>query len=325
MEYRNFGVAGVKVSPICLGVAFRGRPDKAIQRATIERAIEGGVNFIDCANTYQRGDSERVLGEVIKGRRDQFVITTKVCEPIDKGSDDREGPNDRGLSRFHIMREIEKSLSRLQMDYIDVYLLHHVDPTTPIEETLRALDDLVRQGKVRYVGCANFDAWQVCQGLWISDRRNLASFICVQSHYNLLDRSPEREIMPFCRTEGLGMMTYSPLAIGLLTGRFRHGVSPPPDTPWGQGRLGFEKVMSPDADRVVETLIRIGAERGKTPAQVAIAWVLSHPEISAAMIGPDSPEQVEENLGGVGWELTDDERTALDDASMWALAGENAG
>ena len=319
MEYRNFGTAGVKVSPICLGVAFRGRPDKAIQRATIERAIDHGVNFIDCANTYQRGDSERVLGEVIKRRRDQFVITTKVCEPIG------EGPNDRGLSRFHIMREIEKSLSRLQTNYIDIYLLHHVDPTTPIEETLRALDDLVRKGMIRYVGCANFAAWQVCKGLWISDRRNLAPFICVQSHYNLLERSPEREVMPFCRAEGLGMMTYSPLAIGLLTGRFRHGAPPPPNTPWGQGRLGFEKAMSPDADRVVETLIRIGTARGKTPAQVAIAWVLSHPEISAAMIGPDSPEQVEENLGGVGWELTDDERAALDETSAWALAGGNVG
>ena len=325
MEYRNFGVAGVQVSPICLGVAFRGRPDKGVQRATIERAIEGGVNFIDCANTYQRGESERILGETIKGRRDQFVITTKVCEPINKGSNDPTGPNDRGLSRFHIMREVEKSLSRLQTDYIDVYLLHHVDPTTPIEETLWTLDDLVRQGKVRYVGCANFDAWQVCKGLWISDRRNLAPFICVQNHYNLLDRSPEREIMPFCGAEGLGMMTYSPLAIGLLTGRFRHGTPPPPDTPWGQGRLGFDKVMSPDADRVVETLIRIGTERGKTPAQVAIAWVLSHPEISAAMIGPDSPEQVEENLGGVGWVLDDAERAALDEASVWALAGENVG
>ena len=315
MEYRNFGTAGVKVSPICLGVAFRGRPDKAVQQATIERAIDHGVNFIDCANTYQRGESERVLGETIKGRRDQFVITTKVCEPIG------EGPNDRGLSRFHIMREIEKSLSRLQTDYIDIYLLHHVDPTTPIEETLRALDDLVRKGMIRYVGCANFAAWQVCKGLWISDRRNLAPFICVQSHYNLLERSPEREIMPFCRAEGLGMMTYSPLAIGLLTGRFRHGAPPPPNTPWGQGRLGFEKVMSPDADRVVETLIRIGTARGKTPAQVAIAWILSHPEISAAMIGPDTPEHVEENMGGVGWELTDDERAALDEASTWALAG----
>ena len=321
MEYRNFGVAGVKVSPICLGVAFRGRPDKAIQRATIERAIEHGVNFIDCANTYQRGNSERILGEVIKGRRDQFVITTKVCESINKGLNDRKEPNDRGLSRFHVMREIEKSLSRLQTDYIDIYLLHHVDPTTPIEETLRALDDLVRQGKVRYIGCANFAAWQVCKALWICARRNLAPFICVQDHYNLLDRSPERELMPFCGAEGLGIMTYSPLAVGLLTGRFRHGVSPPSDTSWAQRRPAFEKAMSPDADRVVETLMRIGTAQGKTPAQVAIAWILSHPEISAAMIGPDTPEHVEENMGGVGWELTDDERAALDEASTWALAG----
>ena len=315
MEYRNFGTAGVKISPICLGVAFRGRPDDATCRATIERAIDLGVNFIDCANIYQRGRSERILGETLKGRRDQLVITTKVCSPVG------EGPNDHGLSHFHIMREIDKSLLRLQTDYIDIYLLHSFDATTPIEETMRTLDGLVCQGKVRYIGCCNFVAWQVCKALWVSDLRNLTPFICVQNYYNLLDRSLELEMMPFCRAEGLGMMTYSPVAIGLLTGRFRHSAPPPPDTPWGQGRSGFEEIMSPAADHVVETLIRIGAKREKTPAQVAIAWVLSHPEISAAMIGPDSPEQVEENVGGTGWELTADEQNALDEASAWAVAG----
>jgi aryl-alcohol dehydrogenase-like predicted oxidoreductase len=313
MEYRNFGTAGVKVSPICLGTGFRGSPDDATCRATIERAMELGVNFIDCANVYQGGRSERILGETLKGRRDQFVITTKVEGVMG------EGPNDRGLSRVHVLREMDRSLSRLQTDYVDLYLLHQPDPTTPIEETLRALDDLVRWGKVRYVGCCNFAAWQVCKALWVSDRLHLTPFVGVQNHYNLLDRAQEQEMMPFCRAEGLGMMTFSPLAVGLLTGGFRHGAPPPPGTPWGQGRGRFEEIMSPAADRAVETLIRIGAERDKTPAQVAIAWVLSHPEISAAMIGPDSPEQVEENIGGAGWTLTAEERAALDEASAWAV------
>ena len=261
MEYRNFGTAGVQVSPICLGVAFRGRPDKAIQRATIERAIDCTVSISLTVRTpISGGIPNASLAKLLRDGGINLSLPPKYASLSTRDRMIQMRPNDRGLSRFHIMREIEKSLSRLQTDYIDVYLLHHVDPTTPIEETLRALDDLVRQGKVRYVGCANFAAWQVCQGLWISDRRNLTPFICVQNHYNLLDRSPERDIMPFCRAEGLGMMTYSPLAVGLLTGRFRHGVSPPPNTPWGQGRLGFEKVMSPDADRVVETLIRIGTD-----------------------------------------------------------------
>lgn len=315
MEYRPFGSTGVQVSAICLGTGFRGCPDEDTCRATVERALDRGVNFIDVANVYHSGRSERIVGEVLRGRRDQFVLTTKVGSPVGRG------PHQRGLSRLHILRQIEDSLSRLQTDYVDFYLLHQPDPRTPLEETLRALDDLVRQGKVRYIGCCNYAAWQVCKGLWISDRQHLASFAGVQNYYNLLDRSLEREMMPFCREEGLGIMAFSPLAIGLLTGRFRHGEPPPPDSPWGQGRPGFEEIMSPAADRVVEMLRRIGAGRGKTPAQVAIAWVLSHPEISAAIIGPDRPDQVEENLGGVGWQLTPEEREALDQASAWAIAG----
>jgi 1-deoxyxylulose-5-phosphate synthase len=313
MQYRNFGTAGVKVSPICLGTAFRGSPGDAICRATIERAIEAGINFIDCANVYQDGHTERLLGEALKGRRDRFIVTTKVHGA--RG----DGPNDRGLSRVHILREADRSLERLQTDYIDLYLIHLSDPSTPIDETLRALDDVVRQGKVRYIGCCNLAAWQVCKALWVSDRLHLTPFIGVQNHYNLLDREPEQELMPFCRAEGLGMMTYSPLAVGLLSGRFRHGTPPPSDTPWGQSRDRFEQMMSPEADRVVEALSRIGAERGKTPAQVAIAWILSHPEISAAMIGPDSPDQVDEAIGGIGWELSAEERAALDQVSAWAV------
>ena len=213
MDYRRFGSTGVKVSPICLGSAFRGRPADDVCKATIKQAIDLGVNFIDVANIYQEGHSERLVGEVLKGRRDQFVLTTKV------GSSMGTGPNDIGLSRVHILREVEHSLRRLQTDHIDIYLVHQPDPTTPHEETLRALDDLVHQGKVRYLGCSNYAAWQVCAALWTSDHAGLTPFIGVQNHYNLLRRSPERELLPFCREQGLGVMTFSPLAVGLLSGR----------------------------------------------------------------------------------------------------------
>jgi aryl-alcohol dehydrogenase-like predicted oxidoreductase len=313
MEFRPLGRTGLKVSAICLGTAFRGSPDDAVRRATIERALDLGVNFIDCANAYQSGDSERLLGEVLAGRRDRFIITTKVYSP------QGPGPNDGGLSRRHLLQAVEQSLARLRTDYLDLYLLHQPDTDTPMEETLRALDFLVAQGKVRYVGCCNYPAWEVCKALWTSDRRGLTPFCLVQNHYNLLDRSVERELMPLCRSEGLGMMTYSPLAIGLLTGRARCGQPPPAGTPWAQGRAGYEQAMTPAADGVVAELLRIGRERRKTPAQVAIAWLLSHPELSAAMIGPDSPEQVEENVGGTDWSLAPQERAALDAASAWAV------
>jgi len=313
MEYRNLGRAGVKVSPICLGTAFRGAPDDDVCRAAIDRAIDLGINFIDCANAYQNGRCKRIVGEALKGRRDQFILTTKVCSQMGGG------PNDAGLSRSHVMREVEESLSRLQTDYIDIYLAHSVDPNTPIDETLHAFDDLIGQGKVRYIGCSNYPAWRVCRALWNSERHHLASFICVQDHYNLLDRTIERELLPLCQSEGVGAMTYSAVAVGLLTGRFRRGEPPPPDTPWSHNPSRFEQLMTLEADRVVEALLPIAAGRGKTPAQVAIAWLLSRPGVSSAIIGPDSPAHVDENMGGIGWELSDQELATLDQVSAWSV------
>jgi 1-deoxyxylulose-5-phosphate synthase len=312
MDYCNLGTCGVKVSRVCLGTAFRGVPDEATCLATIDRAIDLGVNFVDCANSYGTGRSERLVGRALKGRRDRIVLSTKVCSRMG------DGPNDGGLSRGHIMREVENSLERLQTDYIDLYLAHSVDEATPIEETLRTFDDLVRQGKVRYVGCSNFPAWRVAKGLWVSDRRNLAAFACVQDHYNLLDRRLERELVPLCQAEGLGIMTYSAVAVGLLTGSYRYGQTPPADSLWARNPDRFRQVMSPEADRVVEELVTIGKQHGKSPAQVAVAWVLSRPGISAAMIGPDAPAQVDENLGGWGWQLSQSEALALDRVSAWA-------
>jgi aryl-alcohol dehydrogenase-like predicted oxidoreductase len=310
MEYRNLGTAGVKVSPICLGTAFRGQKDDAVCIRTIERALDLGCNFIDTANIYGQGRSERILAKALKGKRDDVFLTSKVTSPVG------QGPNDKGFSRYHIMREIERSLERLQTDHLDLYLLHSFDPTTPIDEALRTLNDLVRQGKVRYIGCSNFNAWQIVEALWTSDTHNLEPFVCVQSQYNLLNRwEIEPDLMPVCSKHGLGMMTFSPLAIGLLTGRFRRGQTPPSGTPWEKGKYNFDRAMSAQNDRIVQKLIEIGQNRDRTPAQVAIAWVLDHPEITAAMIGPDTPEHVDENFGGVGWELTPEERSALDEVS----------
>jgi aryl-alcohol dehydrogenase-like predicted oxidoreductase len=310
MEYRNFGSAGVKVSPICIGTAFRGQEDDAICVATIERALELGCNFVDCANIYGLGRSEKIVGKALKDKRQDVVLTTKVRSPMG------QGPNDQGLSRFHIMREVEKSLERLQTDYIDIYLMHAYDDEAPIDESLRAMEDLVRQGKVRYVGVSNFTGWQIVDALWACSLNEVEPFICTQSQYNLLHRwEIEQDLMPVCRKYGLGMMTFSPLAVGLLTGPYRRGKSLPEGSPWGKGRLNFDRSMTEQADGVVQKLVDIAMGYNCTPAQVAIAWTLDHPKISSAMIGPDRPEHVEENFGGLEIKLTRSEREALDKAS----------
>ena len=311
MEYRRLGQAGVKVSRICLGTAFRGQPDDAVCIETIERALDLGCNFVDCANYYGRGRSETIVGKALKGKRDDIVLTTKVWSEMGPGV------NDSGLSRFHIMREVERSLERLQTDHIDVYLLHSFDAETPLDETLRAMGDLVHQGKVRYTGCCNFSAWQVAEGLWCSDLKNLISFTCIQPQYNLLNRPEvEAELLALCRQHGLGMMTYSPLAIGLLSGRFRRGQLLPDDTPWGRGKFNFEHAMTEQTDAVVQRLIEIAARRGKTPAQVAIAWILDHEEVTAPITGPDLPVHVDEVFGALGWQLEPEERAVLDQVSQ---------
>ncbi|MDP6775591.1 MAG: aldo/keto reductase, partial [Candidatus Latescibacteria bacterium] len=228
MDYRRLGLAGVKVSPICLGTAFRGQDDEAICIRTIERAIDLGCNFIDTANFYGRGRSESIVGKALKGKREDIVLASKVCSPMG------DGPNDRGLSRFAIVREVERSLTRLETDHLDLYILHQFDPHVRQEETMRTLDDLVRQGKVRYVGISNFSASQLTQTLWVCDNGSLESPVSLQSCYNLLARIDiESEVMPLCRRHGVGITTFSPLAIGLLTGRFRRGQPFPADTPWG--------------------------------------------------------------------------------------------
>jgi len=302
MDYVNFGSAGVKVSPLALGLGLRGQDDEGTAQYLIEHAIARGVNLIDCANVYgpmddraNIGRSEIVLGRAIKGKRDDLIITSKAASPIGKG------PNDRGASRVHLLREIDRSLKRLGTDYVDVYIVHTPDQTTRLEETVRALDDIVRQGKARYVGFSNHSAWQICRALWIADRIHATPLMCVQNPYSLLNRKLEGEMFGLARELGVGIMGYSPLAVGLLSGSYVPGQPAPAGSLWATRRKDwYDKAMQGTVGEVITSLIALAGDLGKTPAQLAIAWVLSHPEISVAIIGADTTEQFDDVLGGVG-------------------------
>ena len=317
MEYVNFGKTGVQVSRLALGLGFRGQGDEAEAQRVIEHTIAQGINLIDCANVYGTmddraniGRSEVILGKALKGKRDDVVITSKVASPIG------DGPNDQGLSRYHIMREVEKSLTRLDTDHIDVYLVHTFDELTPLEETIRALDDLVCSGKVRYVGCCNYAAWQVCKGLWVADQYNATPYMCVQNQYNLLTRQLEGEMFALVRDQELGVMVYSPLAVGLLSGVYSPDNPAPTGTLWATRlREQFPAAVQGAASQVISTVIELAAELGVTPAQLALAWVLSHPEITVAITGGDTIEHLNDNIGAVGWTLDDSVRETLDTVS----------
>ncbi|MDQ5853355.1 MAG: aldo/keto reductase [Chloroflexota bacterium] len=317
MEYSTFGSAGVKVSRLALGLGLRGQADEAAAQRLVEHAIDQGINLLDCANIYgplddraHVGRSEVVLGRAIQGKRDRVVITSKVAAAM--GS----GPNDRGLSRYHILREIEGTLRRLATDHVDVYLAHSYDHTTPLEETVRALDDIVRSGKARYIGCCNYAAWQVCRALWVADTANAAPYMCVQNPYSLLDRRLEGEMFGLVRDRGLGLMAYSPLAVGLLSGRYQPGQPPPDGSLWATRlRDRYASTMQGAGAEVVRTVQAIAAEVGKTPAQIAVAWILAHPEVTCVISGADTPEQFDDVRGAVGWELPPELRHRLDTVS----------
>ena len=317
MEYVNFGSAGLKVSRLALGLGFRGQANEAEAQKVIEHALELGINLIDCANIYgpmddraNIGRSEVILGKALKGKRDNVVITSKVASAVGPG------PNDRGLSRYHIMREVERSLARLETDHIDVYLVHAFDPSTPLEETIRALEDLVRAGKVRYIGCCNYAAWQVCRALWTADALKVTPFMCVQNPYSLLNRQLEREMFGLARELGLGVMAYSPLGVGLLSGMYAPGQPAPAGSLWGTRRKDqFGQTMQGAVAEVVAVLRQLARELDKTPAQLALAWVLSHPEITVAITGGDTMAHLDDNVGAVGWTLDPVARAKLDEVS----------
>jgi len=321
MQTRKLGRTGLKVSELCLGaMTFGWTADEATAFRILEVAVEAGINFIDTANIYARwatraGISEEILGNWFKrtGRRQQIILATKVRGPMG------DGPNDQGLSRRHILQAVEDSLRRLQTDYIDLYQTHWFDEETPVEETMRALDDLVRQGKVRYLGCSNHPAWRLCRALWVSDKLGLARYDSLQPHYNLLHRQEfEQELMPLCLAEGIGVMPYSPLAGGFLTGKYRRGQAAPPGTR-GEHSANIQRYMSnPRNYDLIDKLEELGRARGKTIAQMALAWVLANPAVSSAIIGANTVEQLQDNLGAAGIRLSEEELKTVDELTAWA-------
>jgi aryl-alcohol dehydrogenase-like predicted oxidoreductase len=323
MEYRRLGGTGLKVAELCLGCMTFGREtDEANARKIIDRYLELGGNFLDTANVYAAGASEEITGRIIKERRQSLVLATKVRFNANVFLGKPVPPNDIGLSRGHIMAEVERSLRRLQTDYIDLYQVHSWDFETPIEETMRALDDLVRQGKVRYLGASNFMAWQLMKSLWVSDKHNYARFDCLQPQYSLISREIEREILPLCRSEQVGVIPWSPLGGGFLTGKYRSGEKPPQDSRLAKldlwGRLANERNY-----RTLEAVENLAKERGRGIAEVALAWVNQQPGVSSVIYGARTTQQNDQNLSALGLRLEQAELDALDRAS--ALAPEYPG
>lgn len=319
MEYRNLGKTGLKVSELCMGtMQFGWTVDETGSYDILNAAFNHGINFFDTADVYSRwvhgnpgGVAEMIIGNWIKTGgipRDHLVIATKVRGRMGEGS------NDEGLSRKHILDGVNNSLRRLQTDYIDLYQTHWFDASTPIEETLGALDDLVHQGKVRYIGCSNYPAWRLMQALWTSDRFHLARFDSLQPHYSLVHREEfERELTEVCRTYGLGVIPYSPLAGGFLTGKYRQGQPEPESARAG----GAKRYFSERNFALLDKMETLGQQKGgKSISQIALAWMLSNPVITSPIIGPRSLDQLEDNLGAAGIRLTEEEKAILDEASQ---------
>ncbi len=298
MEYRQLGHSGVRVSLIGLGTNQFGRKvEQADVNNIIDSALDMGVNFIDTADVYTDGDSEKSLGEALKGKWDKFVVATKVYFPVD------EGPNDQGASRYHIMNGVEASLRRLQSDHIDLYQLHRWDETTPIAESLRALDDLVRSGKVRYIGASAYAAWQLAEANVLAELRGWSSFVTVQSHYHMLERDVEKEVFPYCRTHNVGFIPYFPLAGGFLTGKYKRGQDVPSGSR-GETSSYVQNYMTDANYTIVEQLTTWAEERDHTMAELALAWLLAQPQVCSVISGLTRLEHLQQNVKAADWELT---------------------
>ena len=314
MEYRNFGRTGLKVSKLALGcMMFGARTREGEAMAIIDRALEWGVNILDTANVYSMGHSEEIVGRTLKasGKRNQLVLCTKV-----HGRTNQNDANAQGNHRQHIIAEVENSLTRLQTDYIDVYQVHRPQADVPIDETLRALDDLVRSGKVRYIGTSTFAAWQIVESLWASKEHGLNRFVSEQPPYHLLDRRVERELIPAAITYGLAVMPWSPLASGMLTGKYRRGAAHPEDARFKAKAADKDPHFSDAAMAVIDTVCTIAEEKGCTPGQFALAWLSEQEGITCPIIGPRTLEQLDDNCGALEVEVSDDDRRRIDQVSQ---------
>lgn len=320
MEYRKLGHSGLHVPVLSFGTAtfgggsnefFKTWGDTSAKEAArmIDICLDAGVNFFDTANMYSYGASETVLGKALEGKREKVLISTKATFPMG------DEPNEWGSSRYHLIRACEDSLRRLETDHIDLYFMHGFDALTPAEETLHALDDLIRAGKIRYIGCSNFSGWQVMKSLATSEKYGLGRYVTYQGHYSLIGRDYEWELMPLALDQDVGLMVWSPLGWGRLTGKIRR------DKPLPEGRIkAGGDVGGPPIDddylySVVDVLLEIAEETGKSVPQIALNWLLQRPSVVNIVIGARNEEQLRDNLGAVGWNLTAEQMKRLDDAS----------
>ena len=314
MEYRSLGDTGLMVSELCLGCMTFGREaDEGDSRKIVERFLDAGGNFLDTADVYSKGLSEEITGRAIKGIRDDVVLATKVFFPMG------EGPNDIGLSRKHVTQGCEDSLRRLGTDYVDLYQVHCWDGVTPLQETLSALTDLVRSGKVRYIGVSNFTGWQLMRSVRVSEANGLERFACLQPQYSLVERNIEREVLPVCVEEGLGVIPWSPLGGGFLSGKYRRGEKPPQGSRISEAVESMEEYWDRRATErnwaTLDVVGRISEELGKTYAQISLNWLLRQDGVTAPIIGARTLEQLEDNIGASGWKLTEEQLVELSEAS----------
>ena len=293
IQYHQLGSSGIKVSPVCLGtMMFGGQTDAAESTRIMHKALDLGINFFDTANVYNAGQSEVVIGQAIADRREKVVLATKGRAPMG------QGPNEAGASRAHLVRAIEASLKRLKTDYVDIYYVHTPDYATPIDETLRACDDMVRSGKANYIACSNFRAWRLMEALWTSDRLNLHRFACVQPLYNIVNRDIEVELLPACREHGIGVVCYSPLARGILSGKYKPGEPFPAGSRAARNDKRMLQAELREASFAVAEEIRRHCEKkGVAMSQFALAWCLANPIITSVIVGPRTMAQFDDNLG----------------------------
>ncbi|MCB0039481.1 MAG: aldo/keto reductase [Caldilinea sp.] len=309
MQYRSLGRTGVQVTPLCLGAMnFGGPTDEAESIAIINRALDGGINFIDTANVYNAGESERIVGKALQqnGRRDEIVLATKVFGKMG------EGPNEQGVTRYHIIKACEDSLRRLQTDRIDLYQLHRPSLTVPQDETLRAFDDLVRAGKVRYIGCSTFPAWKVMEALGVSQEEHLVRYISEQPPYNLLDRRIENELVPLAQAHGLALLPWSPLAGGILAGRYATKGDIPAGSRAERTNETFRNRITQRGIEVAVAVAEMAAERKLTPSQLALLWVMDQPGITSPILGPRTMQHLEDALPLLDMRLDDADRPRFD-------------
>ena len=307
MEFNRLGSSGLHVSAVGLGCNnFGMRIDKEQTAEVVNKALDLGINLFDTADMYGGTQSETFLGAALGQRRKDVLVATKFVGPVG------QGPLNRGASRRHMFGAVEASLSRLNTDYIDLYQIHFPDETTPIEETLRALDDLVRQGKVRYIGCSNFSGWQVVEAQWITRTQQLSPLISAQNEYNLLDRRVERELASACKAYGVGILPYFPLASGFLTGKYRQGEAPPEGTRIAAWGARGERILTERNFEILQGLEKFAKEREKTVLELAIGWLASQPHVPSVIAGATKQEQVEQNVAAAGWKLSGEELTAVD-------------